>query len=175
MTPKKDGWRNRIVGHENVPPADLTPSPLNARRHPSVQALALDGVLSELGWIQSVIVSKQSGRILDGHLRVERALLRGEPTVPVVYVDVTEAEEAYALATIDPLAALADTDATALAALLDQVATDDPAVQAMLDGLAQDARIVPPDFQPASIDDQGRLDHKAEVTCPECGHSFEPS
>ena len=29
-----------------------------------------------------------------------------------------------------------------------------------------------PDFQPVGIDEQGRLDQKAPVTCPECGHEF---
>ena len=31
-----------------------------------------------------------------------------------------------------------------------------------------------PDFEPASADEQGRLDKKNPVTCPECGHEFIP-
>lgn len=31
-----------------------------------------------------------------------------------------------------------------------------------------------PDFQPVGIDEQGRLDQKSPVTCPECGHEFVP-
>ena len=31
-----------------------------------------------------------------------------------------------------------------------------------------------PDFSPVPESDQGRLDRKKEVTCPECGHEFEP-
>jgi hypothetical protein len=31
-----------------------------------------------------------------------------------------------------------------------------------------------PDFQPGSEDDQGRLDEKAKITCPECKHEFTP-
>ena len=31
-----------------------------------------------------------------------------------------------------------------------------------------------PDFQPVGIDEQGRLDQKKPVTCPECGHEFAP-
>ena len=30
------------------------------------------------------------------------------------------------------------------------------------------------DFEPASADEQGRLDKKNPVTCPECGHEFIP-
>ncbi len=31
-----------------------------------------------------------------------------------------------------------------------------------------------PDFQPTGADEQGRLDRKNPVTCPECGHEFVP-
>ncbi len=31
-----------------------------------------------------------------------------------------------------------------------------------------------PDFEPVGIDEQGRLDQKKPVTCPECGHEFVP-
>lgn len=30
-----------------------------------------------------------------------------------------------------------------------------------------------PSFEPASEDDQGKLDEKKKVECPECGHEFE--
>jgi predicted methyltransferase MtxX (methanogen marker protein 4) len=29
-------------------------------------------------------------------------------------------------------------------------------------------------FAPVGIDEQGRLDEKAKVTCPGCGHEFTP-
>jgi len=34
--------------------------------------------------------------------------------------------------------------------------------------------VIPPNFQPVSEDEQGRLDQKAPVVCPECGHEFVP-
>ena len=34
--------------------------------------------------------------------------------------------------------------------------------------------LVVPEFGPVSADEQGRLDQKAKVTCPECGHEFTP-
>lgn len=30
-----------------------------------------------------------------------------------------------------------------------------------------------PDFEPASEDEQGKLDEKKKIECPECGHEFE--
>ena len=38
----------------------------------------------------------------------------------------------------------------------------------------QVAGIKVPDFQPVGEDEQGRLDEKKKVICPECGHEFTP-
>lgn len=50
-------WRNRIVGSEQVPPTDLLANPNNWRTHPPKQRDALRGSLSEVGWVQQVIVT----------------------------------------------------------------------------------------------------------------------
>lgn len=143
-TRPRETWRNRIVGHGEEAPDQLLANPANWRIHPKNQQDALSGVLNELGWIQSVVVSQRSGHVVDGHLRVALAISRNEPSVPVVYVDLDEAEEKLALISLDPLAAMAATDREQLAALLEEVSTGDAALQAMLDGLAQDAGLVPP-------------------------------
>lgn len=31
-----------------------------------------------------------------------------------------------------------------------------------------------PDFEPVGVEEQGRLDEKKKVVCPECGHEFAP-
>ena len=167
-------WRNRIVGYDNVAPDQLLANPANFRRHPKAQQDALAGVLGEIGWLQDVIVNRTTEHVVDGHLRVELALRKGEPTVPVKYVELTEAEERLALATFDPLSAMAQADAAALDALLASVNTGEAAVQEMLAQLAQDAGIVPPDFEPVDVSEQPRLDQKAPVTCPHCGTEFVP-
>lgn len=142
----KIAWRNRIVGYGDVDPKTLVPNPANYRRHPKRQADATTGSLNELGWVQDVLVNRTSGRIVDGHLRVELALQHGAQTVPVKYVELNEAEERLALATLDPLTYMAETDATALEALLQQVNTGDAALQEMLAGLAESV-ITPSDAE----------------------------
>lgn len=166
------GWNNRIVGEGEEAPDQLLANPLNFRIHPKPQQDSLAGVLDEVGWVQRVIVNKRTGHMIDGHLRVELALRRNEPAVPVVYVDLSEADEAKILATFDPLGAMATTDAAKLDELLREVSTGSEALQEMLAELAAENGIIPPNFEPASIDDQGRLDEKAKTTCPECGHEF---
>src|SRR5437870_9928521 len=109
------GWRNRIIGHADVPPDDLVPNPRNWRSHPWDQQRAVGGALSEVGWVAEVLVNQTTGHVVDGHLRIELALARKEPTVPVTYVELSEDEERIVLATLDPLAAMADAETDALA------------------------------------------------------------
>lgn len=140
-------WRSRIVGEEDEDPTQLLASPLNARIHPQTQEQALIGMLDQVGWVQRVIVSKRTGHVLDGHLRVAAAISRGEPAVPVLYVDVDDAEEKLILATMDPLSAMAGYDAEVLDQLLEHAQTDSAPLQSLLDDLAAahiaDARHLP--------------------------------
>ena len=149
------GWQNRIVGHAEVAPADLVPNPRNWRTHPPDQQRALAGALGEVGWVAEVLVNRTTGNVVDGHLRIELALARHEPTVPVTYVELTEAEESLVLATLDPIGAMADAEATALASLLSGLEPADEALRALLDDLTREqgielarAGLVDPDDAP---------------------------
>ncbi|QSX32477.1 hypothetical protein JYB87_11945 [Shewanella avicenniae] len=119
MPKEHQQWENRIVGSGTEDPAQLLANPFNFRKHPKHQQDALNGVLSEIGWIQDVIVNQTTGHLIDGHLRVELAMKKGEQ-VPVKYVELSEREEKIALASIDPIGALADQDQ----ALLDELLAD---------------------------------------------------
>ena len=169
-----EAWKNRIVGSDDVAPDQLVANPKNWRTHPGSQRDALRGSLGTVGWVQQVMVNQRTGHVVDGHARVEEALSKGEPTVPVLFVDLSEAEEALVLATLDPITAMASTDAGKLAELLHDVHTDVPALAEMLDGLAARTGAVVPDFDPVGLDEQSRLDQKDPVICPNCSHEFIP-
>ena len=113
--------RSRIVGHGEESPDQLLANPLNWRIHPKHQQDAMSGVLQEIGWVQSVIVNRTTGNLVDGHMRVSLALREELPSIPVVYVELSPAEEATVLATLDPLGAAAVTDKQKLAELLQDV------------------------------------------------------
>jgi len=107
---KKNKWTNRIVGHGEEAPDQLLANPMNWRIHPKYQQEALTGVLNEVGWVQDVIVNQKTGHLIDGHLRVQLAMRNNEPTIPVVYVDLTLDEESLILASLDPIGAMAAAD-----------------------------------------------------------------
>lgn len=137
-TETETGWRSRIVGRGEAPPESLTSNPRNWRTHPRPQLEALAGVLSEVGWVQDVLVNRTTGYVVDGHARIQLAVSRKEPTVPVVYVELSEAEEAKVLATLDPLGAMAGADPERLAALVREVTTDDAALRGVVQALADE-------------------------------------
>lgn len=127
--------RSRIVGHEEVAPDQLLAHESNYRRHGGAQLDALRGSLSQLGWVKSILVSKRTGKVLDGHARVEEAMRQGLPVVPVEYLDVSEAEEKLILASIDPMSEMAAHDDEALKALLEEVETEEAGLLAMLESI----------------------------------------
>jgi DNA modification methylase len=130
-------WRNRIVGHADVAPDRLVPNPSNPRRHPAAQRAALTGSLDTVGWVAEATVNVRTGNLVDGHARLEEALGRGEPTIPVTYVDLSEDEERLVIATLDPIGAMASFDAARLDELLATLAPENDALAGLLDDLAR--------------------------------------
>lgn len=150
---KATDWKNRIVGHGEQPANQFLAHESNARRHPAKQRDALRGSLNELGWVAPVIVSQRSGKILDGHARVEEALSKDENAiVPFVELDVSESEEKLIIVSYDPITLLADYDKEALDLLLQEVSTGDAGLQAMLAELAASEGIIPGELNQREID-----------------------
>jgi hypothetical protein len=158
--------RNRIVGYEIVDARTLNPNPLNWRDHPEHQATALDQALDAIGWVKAVIVNRRTNRMIDGHLRVERAAARGEK-VPVLYVNLTEREEALVLATLDPIAGEAGTDTEKLAELLGDLRNEFEQLDTLLREVALQGGV--------RLDSDGTttMPPASGVTCPRCGHQWD--
>lgn len=143
--------RDRIKELRRVPASSLRPNPKNWRTHPKEQADALRGTLAEIGFAEALVARElEDGtlELIDGHLRAETV---GDTAVPVLVLDVDEAEADKLLATLDPLAALAGVDTQRLEDLLATVETDSEALQLMLDGLAEDAGI---ELEPQIVEDE---------------------
>lgn len=131
-----DQWRNRITGHGEVAPEQLLANPRNWHIHQKAQQDALAAVLDQVGWVQDVIVNQRTGHVVDGHARIALAISREEASISVVYVDLDEDEERLLLASLDPLSAMATTDADAMRELLAEITVDDAALLAMFEQIA---------------------------------------
>ena len=133
--------RNRIKELRRVKASELLPSPRNWRSHPKAQRDALRGVLAEVGYADALIARElPDGRLelVDGHLRAETT---PDTEVPVLITDLTDVEAAKVLATLDPLAAMAEADTDKLKSLLEEVQTENEAVAEMSKELASEYKI----------------------------------
>ncbi len=109
--------RQRIKELRWVDAAMLAPDERNWRKHPKAQRSALQAMLDSVG-IADAVIARETAQglvLVDGHLRQD--MLKGEQ-VPVLIVDLDEYEAGQVLATLDPLAAMAEANVDALQALI---------------------------------------------------------
>ena len=141
-------YQDRIIELRRMRAGDLRANPKNWRRHPKAQQDAMRGVLEEVGFADALLAyqTPEGLTLVDGHLR---AGLDPDQEVPVLILDLDEAEAEKLLVTLDPLAAMAETDHDSLAQLLQGVSFDDGSLNALLASLASDT------FQPLRVEGQG--------------------
>lgn len=150
-------WSNKIVGHSDVDPKTLVAHSLNWRAHPANQSTALDAAIEDIGFWRSVSVNRRSTVIIDGHLRVARAVATGQPTISVEWVDLTEDEERKALATADAIAGRAATNTANLDTLLRSIEAATPGLQDFLASFAKEHKIFLEE-QPRIVDPGPQID-----------------
>lgn len=141
--------RDRVVGLERVRAGDLIANEKNWRLHPPEQRSALRGVLKEIGFADALLARRDDDGnlvLIDGHLRREESDPDAE--LPVLVLDVTEAEADKILLTLDPLASMAEPDTEAIAKLLETVTTESSGVKALLASLPKKAASKPKDANP---------------------------
>jgi hypothetical protein len=129
--------KDRIKELRRVRADELLPNPKNWRMHPREQQDALRGVLAEVGMADAVLARELADgqlMLVDGHLRTDVAV---DAEIPVLVLDVNEEEADKLLATIDPLAAMAEMNKEALGDLIGNVESTNAAVADMLESLAK--------------------------------------
>ncbi len=127
-------WHNRIVRYGEAVIADLLANPFNARIHGQAQQAMLLGSLSTVGIVDTLMINVSTNHLVDGHLRMVLADRHGVETWPALWIDVSEDEEKFILATLDWITVKADTDREVLDSLLQQLQADDSAMQAVIEG-----------------------------------------
>lgn len=155
--------KDRVVDFVRMPGTALQDNAGNWREHPDRQRAALNGVLSEIG-IAGALTAYYSERngmtltLIDGHLR------KGEHAAaewPVLVLDVTDEEADALLASIDPIAAMAQTNEAQLTALRTRLGEQSETLRQALDAAAATAGLK---MQPAQgKDTPPPVDRAAEL------------
>lgn len=160
---------------ERRPIEALVPYVNNARTHSDEQVAQIAASMKEWGWTNPVLVD-ETGMIIAGHGRVMAARKLGLAEVPVMVAEGwTEAQKkAYVLAD-NQLALNSGWQLETLSVELHGL--NGAGFDLGLTGFGADELteiMFEPNFEPATADEQGRLDEKKKCTCPECGHVFAP-
>jgi DNA modification methylase len=149
--------RDRIRELRRVPAGTLVRNERNWRKHPEAQARAVRSVLESVGYADALLAREdEAGRLvlIDGHLRADTT---PDQDVPVLVLDVTEAEADEILLTLDPLAGMAEADPEALRVLLDSVTITDDELRERLGKLAQVGTAIVQDTPPPRPQARTRL------------------
>jgi DNA modification methylase len=155
--------RDRIKSFRRVRAKDLLTNPKNWRTHSDAQANALRGILAEVGYADALLARETEAglMLIDGHLRAETT---PDQEVPVLVLDVTAEEADKILATLDPLASMADANQQKLGELLREIDTESEELQAMLDSLAEENDIDLYETNGEAAEDPGaQIDKAAEL------------
>jgi len=109
--------KDRIKELTRVKASELLPNPKNWRTHSENQQSAVKGILAEIGYADALLARETDDGLMlvDGHLRAEAT---PDSDVPVLILDINEEEADLILATLDPLASMAETDVVALGQLM---------------------------------------------------------
>ncbi len=124
--------RDRIKELRRVRASELAPNPRNWRTHPVAQRNALRGILAEVGYADALLARELADgqlELIDGHLRAETT---PDALVPVLVLDVDEAEAAKILLTHDPLTSLAEIDQEQLHDLIESCEITNPQLAEMV-------------------------------------------
>jgi hypothetical protein len=112
-----------------VDPKTLDSNPLNWKKHPHRQRQAINASIDHNGWAGAALYNINTKRLIDGHMRREEAIRRGDDAMPVLLGWWTEERERHLLATLDPIGALAETQAEALRSLTESIHTNLKAIR----------------------------------------------
>ena len=95
--------------------------------------------------------------VVDGHARIEDAISAAAAVIPVIHIEISEAEERLMLATFDPISAMAKFDQERLDDLIASIDTDNPALNDLLASLSGEDIDGAPIVAPAPVKESKTL------------------
>lgn len=145
----------------------IKPNPKNRNNHSKEQIERLCKIIMYQGFRNPLIISNRSGYLVAGHGRLLAAKELGIKEVPVIYQDFDDEDQEYTAAVSDnAISSWAELDLSGINADIPELGPFD------IDLLGIKDFTVVPEFEPGTLEDQGKLDEKKPVECPNCGHKF---
>jgi ParB-like chromosome segregation protein Spo0J len=155
--------------------SELTPAKYNPRKISSDALGRLTKSLSELGNLQPITWNAKTGNIVGGHQRLKcyQALQKNEVEVWAVWLD--EKQEKAANLALNKLSG--EFELPQLKDILEELDTGEFDLDITGFGQEDIAQLMEqlpldPNFAPGSEEEQGKLDEKSPIICPNCKHEF---
>lgn len=89
-----------------VDPRTLDDNPLNWREHPPSQQEAVLASIRQAGWVMPVLYNLETGKLVDGHGRKEKAIKANLPAIPVAKGRWSKEEEIFLLQNYDAIGSM---------------------------------------------------------------------
>lgn len=146
----------------------LNPADYNPRVMTKEEFEGLKESLKTFGQQENLIVNKDM-TIISGHQRYEAMKALGWTEAVCNLVDLDKHQEKKLNVLMNSQAISGKYDDLILAEILEELKLDDDYEPLRLNKLIQ---LDLSDFEPATEDEQGKLDEKKPIICPSCGHEF---
>ena len=155
----------------------LIPYINNSRTHSDSQVAQIAASIKEFGWTNPILVDGENG-IIAGHGRLMAARKLGYTEVPTIELkDLTETQRKAYIIADNRLALNAGWDNEMLTIELNDLLADGFALEMLGFDPAEMQNLIDggPDFEPATEDEQGKLDQLDPkwIACPHCGKEFD--
>jgi len=156
---------------------DLIPYVNNSRTHSDEQVAQIAASIKEFGWTNPILVDGANG-IIAGHGRVMAARKLKYKEVPTIELkDMTETQRKAYIIADNRLALNAKWDNEMLTIELNDLLADGFALELLGFDPTEMQTLINggPDFEPATEDEQGKLDELDPkwIACPHCGKEFD--
>lgn len=158
--------RDRIKELRRVKASELMPNPKNWRLHPVTQENALRSILADIGFADAAIARETDAglMLIDGHLRTDVA---SDAEIPVLIVDLDEDEADRLLATLDPIATMAEANSDMLENLIKGIDFSED-VSDLLNAIIDRQEIPEPPDGFDTFDDEIETQYR----CPKCNYEW---
>jgi ParB-like chromosome segregation protein Spo0J len=155
---------------------ELIPYVKNSRTHSDEQVAQIAASIKEFGWTNPILVDGSNG-IIAGHGRLMAARKLGYTEVPTIELaDLTETQKKAYIIADNRLALNAGWDNEMLKIEIADLLADGFTLSVLgFDTDELQKLLDVPDFEPATEDDQGKLDELDPkwIACPHCGKEFD--
>ena len=156
--------------------SELIPYVNNSRTHSDEQVAQIAASIKEFGWTNPILIDGDNG-IIAGHGRLMAARKLGHDKVPTIELkDLTETQKKAYIIADNRLALNAGWDNELLTIELNDLLADGFTLNVLGFDVDELQKLLDePDFEPATEEDQCKLDELDPkwIACPHCGKEFD--